>query len=67
MKAHNFVLFEDVERIGRKLAAEARRCGDERGADGIELLVDEVRSEIQATLYDLSTAEVRDTLNGGRS
>ena len=67
MKMAHFVLFDDVERIGRRLAAEARKCQDERGADAIELLVDEIRSEITATLYDLSAKQISRTLAGGRS
>lgn len=66
MSVENFVAMSDIERIGKALVADARRCGDEHGADAIELFVDEIRTAVTHTIYALSEDDILTTLNGGQ-
>jgi hypothetical protein len=59
----HFVELDDVMRIGARLMADARKCGDEAGADAIELFASEIQAEVQFTLYELE----RGSRNGDRS
>lgn len=59
-----FIPLDDIERIAESLASDARRCGDLAGADGIELLVDELRHAVNVTLYQIEERSIASTRNG---